>query len=123
MVNSDSSKQSGSEPATLAEDARQAREAAGLSIRQAAPLIGCHHSVLARIENGETTRPSPELLQNMATVYEVDAEQLLAHIGIKPTLPEPKVYFRKAYGIDVEPGEVEAIIAELRARKQSPPKA
>jgi type II secretory pathway component PulM len=41
----DSSQRSGSQPTTLAEVIHQAREAAGLSIRQLAPLVGKHHSV------------------------------------------------------------------------------
>lgn len=108
-----------STPATLAEAVRDARAAAGLSIRQLAPLVGVHHSVLARIERGEVTKSSPELLQHIAEVTETDPARLLAFIGVKATLPEPRVYFRRAYGMtEDEAAEAEAIIAELRARRQ-----
>jgi transcriptional regulator with XRE-family HTH domain len=110
-------------PATLASVIRQAREAAGLSVRQLAPLVGAHHSVLSRIEAGEVTRPSAEMVQNIAAALELDPSELLAFIGVKATLPEPKVYFRRAYGMtESEAAEAETLIANLRARRheQSP---
>jgi transcriptional regulator with XRE-family HTH domain len=108
-----------SQPTTLGEAIRQARKAVGLSSRQLAPLVGIHHSVLSRIERGEVTRPSPKLLQNIAEVTETDPSTLLAFLGVKATLPEPRVYFRKAYGMtEEEAEEAEAVIAELRAKRR-----
>lgn len=118
----DSSQRSDGQPTTLAEAIHQAREAAGLSIRQLAPLVGKHHSDLARIERGEVTHPSPELLQNIAEVTETDASTLLAFIGVKATLLKPKVYFRRAYGMsEDEAEEAETVIAELRAKWRRSP--
>ncbi|MEU0537072.1 helix-turn-helix domain-containing protein [Amycolatopsis tolypomycina] len=106
------------EPRTLANLIRQGREAAGLSVRQLAPLVGVHHSVLARIESGEVARPSAEVVQHIAEALELDAAELLAFVGVKPTLPEPRVYFRRAYGMsDDEAKEAEQIIADLRAKR------
>jgi transcriptional regulator with XRE-family HTH domain len=110
-MNSDASKP------TLANTMRQAREAAGLSVRQLAPLVGAHHSVLARIEAGDTTRPTPELLQRIAEALKIDVAELLAFIGVKS--PEPKTYFRKAYGLTPEQADeaaerMEQIVRELR---------
>jgi transcriptional regulator with XRE-family HTH domain len=125
MVDDNSPKRSNREPATLADVIHDAREAAGLSIRQLAPLVGIHHSVLARIERGEVTKPSPELLQNIAEVTETDAARLLAFIGVKATLPEPKVYFRRAYGMtEDEANEAARMIEErygssTQAKRQS----
>jgi transcriptional regulator with XRE-family HTH domain len=124
MTNDNSSKHTGNKPTTLAGIIRAAREAAGLSVRQLAPLVGVHHSVLARIETGDIARPSPELLQNIADALEIDASELLAFVGVKANLPEPKIYFRKAYGMsEREAEEAEALIAELRAKRRQPPES
>lgn len=106
--------------ATLASVIREAREAAGLSIRQLAPLVGAHYSMLSRIEAGEVTRPAAEMVQNIAIALELDPAELLGFIGVKTMLPEPKVYFRRAYGMtDSEAAEAEALIAGLRARRHN----
>jgi transcriptional regulator with XRE-family HTH domain len=102
----------------LASAIREARERAGLSLRQLAPLIGLDYSVLSRIEAGKVARPSPEILQNLAEVLGLDASELLAFVGVKANLPEPKVYFRRAYGMtEDEAEEAEAVIAQLRAHR------
>lgn len=100
---------------SLAELIREHREAAGFSIRQLAGLVGAHHSLLARIESGDVTRPGVELLQRLSEVLEIDPIVLFEAVGIKPVLPEPRVYFRRAYGMsEVEAEEAARIIAELR---------
>ena len=96
----------------------KARESAGLPLRELAGLVGLHYSVLSRIEAGAVARPSPEVVQNIAEVLKLDAGELLAFLGIKATLPEPKVFFRRAYGMsDSEAAEAEAIVANLRAHQ------
>lgn len=121
-MNDDISPPEHREPATLASVVRQGREAAGLSLRQLATLVGIDFSVLSRIEAGKVARPSPQVVQNLAEVLELDASELLAFIGVKMTLPEPKVYLRKAYGFsEREAEEAAAIIAELRRKQQPPP--
>ena len=118
MADDDAAEQLDGESPTLASAIRQAREAAGLSIRQLAALVGINYSVLSRIEAGQVTRPSAEVLQNMADVLELDATELLAFIGVKATLPEPRVYFRRAYGMtEDEAEEAASIIADLRAKR------
>ena len=86
------------QPVTLASVIRQARKAPGLSIRQLAQVVGAHHSLLARIELGEVTRPSPDMVQRIADTLELDPSALLTFIGVKPTtvLPAPRIYFRRA---------------------------
>lgn len=99
----------------LGELIRTAREAAGLSIRQLAKLVPAHHSLLARIEAGDVTRPGTELLQCIGDVLEIDPVLLFEKIGVKPIMPEPKTYFRRAYGMnEAEAEEAERLIAELR---------
>lgn len=116
MTSSHTPKRARKQPTSLASVIRQAREAAGLSIRQLAPLVGAHHSLLARIEAGEVTRPSPEMVQRIAEALELDSTELLAFIGVKPSsvLPEPRIYFRRAYGMsDREAREAARRITEL----------
>jgi hypothetical protein len=64
------------------------------------------------------------MLQNIAGALELDPNELLTFIGVEATLPEPKVYFRKAYGMtEHEAEEAEAVIAELRAKRRQPPES
>lgn len=104
---------------SLGERLRSERERTGWSQRQFARMVGVHHSYLARLENGETTNPAAELLQRMAEVLEVDATDLLVYIGVKPSLPEPRIYFRHRYGLSPEQAEQAArlIEQEFRANK------
>lgn len=104
------------EEPTLGQVVKAGREQAGLSIRECAKLVGLHYSNLSRLEAGEHDRPTAETLQRLADVLELDAATLLAFIGVKPALPEPKIYFRRAYGMsETEAAEAAAIIENLRA--------
>lgn len=114
MSDDGKSNQQSKETATLADTIRAAREAAGLSLRQLSPLVGLDFSVLSRIEAGKVTRPSPEVLQNIADVLELDASELLTFVGVKATLPEPKIYFRKAYGMSEDEANEAARLIEER---------
>ena len=107
------------EPTALGAYIRVVRERAGLSQRQLASLAGFHHSMLARLESGEVTeQPKPENLQRLADALKIDSADLLAFLGVKPSVPEPRVYFRRAYGMsEDEAAEAEAIIANLRAHQ------
>jgi len=100
---------------TLGATIRRHREAAGLSIRKLAPLVGIHFANLARLENDEVEQPSAEVLQRIADVLEADASELLAYVGVKPNTPEPRVYFRKAYGLSDE--EALQVVKELDERQ------
>ena len=63
------------------------RTAKGLTVRNAASLIGVSASRLAEIERGKTyhrdqpTRPSRELIEQMADAYEMSREILLTAAG------------------------------------------
>lgn len=108
---------------TLASRVREGRERTGLTLREVATLVGIHHSVLGRIEAGEVTNPAPRVVESLAEVLELDSTELLGFIGVKDRVPEPKLYFRKAYNLSDEDAEaaasqVETIIANLKAHHQ-----
>jgi transcriptional regulator with XRE-family HTH domain len=103
--------------ALLGQVIRAYREQAGLSQRQLAAMAGLHHSLLARIENGEVERPSAELLQHLSDTLEIDASELLSFIGVRPSLPEPRAYFRRAYGLsDTQAREAARLIEQRYGR-------
>jgi transcriptional regulator with XRE-family HTH domain len=78
---------------------REERERAGLSQRQLASRVGIHNSYLARLESGETAHPSPDVVQRIADVLEIDPTDLYAYIGVVPPsgLPEFAPYLRAKY--------------------------
>lgn len=81
---------------------RAQREAAGLSVRQLASRVGVDHGYLVRLEGGQKSNPSAELLYRLAEALELDNTELLSLIGIKPSssLPSAPVYFRHKYGMN-----------------------
>jgi transcriptional regulator with XRE-family HTH domain len=83
---------------------RQAREAAGLSVRQVAELVGTAHSQLVKIENGYRESPPAELLQRIANALEIDATDLLGFIGVTlpKGLPSVEPYLRAKYKLKGE---------------------
>lgn len=100
---------------TLGAHLRAARTEAGLSIRQLALLAGINHSYLVKLETDQNDNPSAEKLQSLAEVLEIDPTELLSFIGLKPssTLPPPRIYFRKQYGMtDAEAIEVMKLIQQ-----------
>jgi transcriptional regulator with XRE-family HTH domain len=80
---------------------RIARTKAGLSVRELERLTGVANSYLTKLELNQKTNPSADVLQRLADVLELDASELLAYIGVKPSssLPSARVYFRKKYGL------------------------
>lgn len=111
-------REEGNQHVTLGDYLRMARQQAGYSIRELAKLVSVHFSYLARLENGETAHPSPDLLQRLAEVLQVDAAELLTYIGVKPALPEPRAYFRRKLGVNAEEADVLArLIEDYQAKK------
>jgi transcriptional regulator with XRE-family HTH domain len=78
---------------------RQAREAAGLTLRQLAEVVGTSHSNLVKIENGQRENPPAELLQSIADALEIGATDLLGFVGVtRPKgLPSVAPYLRAKY--------------------------
>jgi transcriptional regulator with XRE-family HTH domain len=97
---------------------RKAREAAGLTLRQLAEAAGIDHGYLAHIEAGERAKPGADVLQRLADALELDDTKLLGFIGVKPSLPEPRVYFRRKYGVNAREADVLARLIEEYQTKQ-----
>jgi transcriptional regulator with XRE-family HTH domain len=95
---------------------REARIRAGLSQRQLAKLAGFHYSMLSRLESDQIAeQPKPENLQRLADALDIDSAELFAFLGVKPSTPEPKMFFRRAYDMtEAEAEEAEQVIANLR---------
>src|SRR6266576_482017 len=91
-----------SKPDNLADFLHQARESAGMSKRQLADTIGVDIAYIVRLENGERKNPSGEVLQGIADALKIDVNDLLAFVGVRPSYPEPVMYFRKVYGMTVK---------------------
>jgi transcriptional regulator with XRE-family HTH domain len=108
------------EPETLGGYLRHVREAAGMSIRQLAQQAGINHVYLGRIENGERSKPAPDVLQRLADALGMDAAKLLERSGIKlgATLPTLKTYFRRKLGVNGDEAEILAgLIEEYQANR------
>jgi transcriptional regulator with XRE-family HTH domain len=98
---------------SLGEYLQQARKRAGLSQRHLAARTGMHHSYIARLENGEVrSRPKPGHLQRLADALSIDLADLLVFLGVRPTLPETRTYFRRAYGVNDDEASVIANLVE-----------
>lgn len=107
------------ESPSLGEYLQATREQAGLSQRQAATKADIHHSFLARLESGEVKSPDPGLLQRLCEAINGDTEIALSYLGVKPTLLEPRVYFRRAYGVDADDAEILAqLVEEYQTKKR-----
>lgn len=105
--------------ASLGTYLRAARERAGLSLRQVALQAGIDYGYLSRIESGEKKKPSADILQGLADALSIDSAELFAFFGVKPSMPEPKVYFRQAYGMsEREAAEAAVIIENLRTHQR-----
>ena len=109
---------------SLGQTLRSAREAAGLSIRQLAAHVGVHHSYIGYLETGSKSNPSIKILQDIAEVLHLDANELLHYIGIKPSsvLPEPRDYFLRKLGVSADEADMFASLIEhqMHKRKEEP---
>ncbi len=97
---------------SLGDILRTARQEAGLSVRDLAAQVGVHFTHIGQLESGKRN-PSPENLQRIAEVLNVDAEPLLAMIG----LPPPRMYFRRKFGVSEAEADVLARLIEHQLTK------
>ena len=68
---------------------RKVREAAKVSLRQAAPALGMSAAYLSRLETGGPARqPSLDRLNRMAALYNVDRHVMYEAAGVHVELPE-----------------------------------
>lgn len=98
-----------SERLTLGQYLEQAREQAGLSLRQLAAASGVHPSSVNRLLKDEVDDPLPEHLMGLAQALDVRASDLflLAGLPIPKELPSVDAMLRVEYGLS-EQGLLEA---------------
>jgi transcriptional regulator with XRE-family HTH domain len=67
----------------------------GLSFQQVAQRVGLSDTVLTGIMDGKV-RPSAELCQRIAIVFDVPQEEVLGHAGLLPLKPSEMLLIREA---------------------------
>jgi len=84
---------------TLGTRIRQARERAGLSLRNLEAITGISHTMLHRLELDELDNPSAATLRRLADALELDSDDLFALMGYQPrtALPSLTPYLRARY--------------------------
>jgi len=89
---------------TLGATIRQARERAGLSLRQLAAMTGIPRMTLHHLELDEIDRPNPKLLHTLAERLELNSDDLFAFVGYRSshTLPSLAPYLRAKYQLPPE---------------------
>lgn len=101
---------------SVGEYLRKSREQAKLSLRDLENLSGVSFAHIRRIEQGENI-PSVDVLQKLVEPLKLNIDELLAKFGIKLPLPEPRVYFRRKFGVSEEDAEVmERLIEKYRIK-------
>lgn len=108
---------------TLGDYLRAARTKAGLTIRELERLTGVANSYLTKLELNQKTNPSADVLQRLAEVLELDASELLAYIGVKPSsvLPSTEVFLRRKHGLTEAEAKQAAELIEERYGKHKEP--
>jgi len=98
---------------SLGEYLKQAREETGFSLRDVAARSGVSFAHIRRLEQGER-KPTLEVLQKVAEALSLDLDEVLSAMGVKMTrtLPEPRVYFRRKFGVSEDDAEVMARLIE-----------
>jgi transcriptional regulator with XRE-family HTH domain len=78
---------------------RQARERAGLSLRNLEQITGITRAMLSRLENDRIERPDPEVLHKLVQALELDSRDVFAFVGYEPgeDLPSLAPYLRARY--------------------------
>ncbi len=86
-------------PETLGAHIQQARERAGLSLRNLEAITGISRPMLNRLEHDQIDHPSPDVLLRLAEALELDSDDLFAFVGYRPStnLPSLSPYLRTKY--------------------------
>ena len=86
-------------PATLGAFVHQARERAGLSLRNLEAITGISRPTLNRLELDQVDNPSPSMLHRLAEALELNSDDLFAFVGYRPSksLPSLAPYLRAKY--------------------------
>lgn len=88
-----------SDPNSLAELLRSARQQAGLSSREVAKRAGVNVSVVLRLQDGSVASPRPDTVKAVAEVLDIDLSDAYAAAGYVPPsgLPSFSPYLRSKY--------------------------
>jgi transcriptional regulator with XRE-family HTH domain len=86
-------------PVTLGPFVRQARERAGLSLRNLEAITGIPRAKLNRLEHDQRIEHEADVLQRVAEAPELNSDDLFAFVGYRPseTLPSLTPYLRAKY--------------------------
>lgn len=86
-------------PETLGVYIQQARERAGLSLRNLEAITGISRPMLNRLEHDQIDNPGPDVLLRLAEALELDSDDLFAFVGYRPSakLPSLAPYLRTKY--------------------------
>ncbi|MCB1880514.1 MAG: helix-turn-helix domain-containing protein [Gammaproteobacteria bacterium] len=80
------------QPTALGEFLARVREAKGLTLRQVEEATGkdVSNAYLSQLEHGKVSKPSPNVLHSLSTVYGVSYENLMEKAGyISPSSAQP----------------------------------
>ena len=110
----------------LGQRIRRARLDRQLSGVQLARRVGVHPSNISRIENGDTTSPTAELLQRIAHALELAQADLLVSLGltVPRAIPPLHAYLRATYpGLPDEAiQEAEDAVTRIAERYEAGPR-
>ena len=109
---------------TLGAVIRQAREWAGLSLRNLAAITGIPRMTLNHLERDEIDRPNPKLLYTLAEALELHSDDLFALVGYRPStsLPSLVPYLRAKYRLPPDAmTEATAALQEILAKYDPTP--
>ena len=95
------------------------RKAKGMSQYTLARAVGVPDSTIYRLERGEFKLPKPDMLQRLASVLDVEFEELFELAGYDaPGLPEVPVYLRRKFDLsDAAQAKVERYIERIRKQE------
>ncbi|CAM3526397.1 hypothetical protein TSOC111612_00855 [Tsukamurella ocularis] len=94
----------------LSQFIRNTRKERGISLRDFAARTGIDRTNLRRIENGQIAAPSPQTIERLARVLDVDVEEfydLQWQTSDRP-LPSMPTYFRTKFD-SLSPSQIEQI--------------
>jgi transcriptional regulator with XRE-family HTH domain len=77
-------------------------EEQGLSFQQVAQRVGLSDTVLTGIMDGQM-RPSADLCQRIAIVFDVPPEEVLGHAGLLPLKPSEMLLIRETVCFHTQP--------------------
>lgn len=116
-----------SDPPSLAQALREARDRLGLSLREVERRTGIRNAHLSQIETGTIARPEMALLWDLSVAYGLDFARLLALAGYEAAADAPAgergrmTVALRALGELTPDEQAEALryMAELRRRREA----